>query len=362
MGIGLRGPGAGRLSRRLVLVMSLAVIGLILVSAVVLRGWILRTARFSGSEFTMDTLVTVTVYGPGAAEHAKAALAEFQRVDKLLSAYRAESDIGRINAAAGREPVRVSRETTGLVALSLKFAALSGGKFDPSVGPLVRLWGIGQGRTAPPTPDEVEAARGLVDYRRVMVDQVEHRVYLPQAGMALDLGGVAKGYAAERAGALLRRRGVRFALIDAGGNIVALGTRPDGRPWRIGLRHPRKSGEVLGVLSVVDRAVVTSGDYERYFEYQGRRYHHLLDPATGYPAGGAQSVTVVARSSTLADLLSTAAFVLGPEQGAAFARQQGAATVSVDASGRVTVAPALRTAWAPTPSPVSPAPGGGRQP
>jgi thiamine biosynthesis lipoprotein len=323
---------------------------LLAVAAATLAGglvWRARSFRFTGSEFAMDTLITVTVYGPDAVGRGRAALGEFRRVERLLSAFLAESEVGRVNAAAGRKPVRVSRETLDLVALSLKYAALSDGKFDPTVGPLVRLWGIGTGRTAPPAPAEVAAARRLVDYRRVVVDQAGSRLYLPQAGMALDLGGVAKGYAAQRAADLLRREGVRSALVDAGGNIVALGTRPDGRPWRVAVRHPRRPRAVLGILSVVDRAVVTSGDYERYFESGGRRYHHLLDPATGYPAAGFQSATVVGASSTLADIASTAVFVLGPGKGPAFARQHGLATLVVDGAGRVVVDRVLRTAWTP---------------
>lgn len=319
-------------------------------------GWARRAQRFTGSEFVMDTLVSVTVYGPQAAENGRAALDEFRRLDRLLSAYLPDSDVGRVNAAAGREAVRVSRETAALVALSLKYAALSGGRFDPTVGPLVRLWGVGEGRTEPPSPVEIAAARRLVDYRRVMVDQAEGRLYLPQRGMALDLGGVAKGYAADRAAAALRARGVSSALIDAGGNIVALGTRPGGRPWRIGIRHPRREGQILGVLSVADRAVVTSGDYERFFLHGGRRYHHILDSHTGRPAEGFTSVTIVAPSSTLADLLSTAVFVLGPKDGPAFARRHGAETLTVSAEGAVSVSRGLLAAW--TPRPEEPRKGG----
>lgn len=342
------GEVAGRPQKRWVVLVALTAVVLMLAGAWAGRGWLERRARFTGSAFAMDTLLTVTVYGPRAEENGRAALAEFGRLDKLLSAYSAASEVGRVNAAAGKRAVRVSRETLNLVALALKYAALSDGRFDPTIGPLVRLWGIGKGRGAPPDPAEVTAARRLVDYRRVMVDAPGRRLYLPERGMALDLGAVAKGYAAARAAALLRQRGVKSALIDAGGNIVALGTRPDGRPWRVGLRHPRKPGAILGILSVVDRAVVTSGDYERYFEFEGRRYHHLLDPATGYPAEGVQSATVVAPSSTLADILSTTVFLLGPDRGEAFAREHGAATVFVEATGRVRVAPELAAAWTPT--------------
>lgn len=338
------------LSRRRVLLAGLFVLGAGLVALAAAFGLSRRDQRFTGSEFAMDTVITVTVYGPRAKVNAETALAEFRRVDELLSAFRPESDIGRVNAAAGRAAVRVSRETIEVVALALKYAALSGGRFDPTVGPLVRLWQIGEGRKEPPAAGEVRAARRLVGYERVMVDEPGRRLYLPERGMALDLGAVAKGYAAGRAAELLKRRGVKSALIDAGGNIVAVGARPDGRPWRIGLRHPRRAGEVSGVLEVTDRAVVTSGDYERYFLFEGRRYHHLLDPETGYPADELQSATVVAGSSALADILSTAVFVLGPKEGPEFARRQGASTVVVDRTGQVLVAPELQNVWSAVPA------------
>lgn len=347
---------AVRLDRRLVLVLAVALVGA--AAGIGVSRVLGHNSRFTGSEFVMDTLVTVTVYGPRAAKNGRAALAEFQRLDELLSAFREASDVGRVNAAAGREAVRVSRETLDLVAESLRLAALSGGRFDPTIGPLVKLWGVGDGRTTPPSPADVAKARQLVDYRRVMVDREGSRLYLPLPGMALDLGGVAKGYAAEQAERLLRRRGVKSALIDAGGNIVAIGTRLDGRPWRVGVRHPRKADEVLGVLSVADRTVVTSGDYERYFTYQGRRYHHILDPRTGYPAEGLESATIVAGSSTLADLLSTSVFVLGPALGPEFAQRNGAAAIVVDGEGRISVAPGLKNAW--QPASASPAKGVGQ--
>lgn len=340
----------------------LALAGLALAAALVVAVLSARRplASYSTSALAMDTLITVTVYGPRAEELAGAALAEFERVDRLLSAYRPESEVSRVNALAGQEPAKVSGETLALVQLSLRFAALSRGKFEPTIGPLVRLWGIGAGRTAPPTPSEVDEARRLVDYRRVVVDPVQSTVYLPTAGMKLDLGGVAKGYAAQRAGELLRRQGVKSALIDAGGNIVAVGARPDGRRWRVAIRHPRKPGEVVGVLQVADQAVVTSGDYERFFLHQGRRYHHLLDPATGYPSAAMQSATVVAASSTVADLLSTAVFLLGPVDGPALARRQKAATVLVDAEGRVEVAAPLRSSFTISATSGGVAPEGGR--
>lgn len=342
-------------NRFLVALVALA-LGVVLAAGV--AGRERQAASYRSSELVMDTVVTVTVYGPKAKENAEAALSEFRRIDALLSAYRTGSEVSRVNDAAGRAPVKVSRETLALVQLSLRYAALSHGKFEPTIGPLVRLWGIGAGRTAPPSPAEIEAARRLVDYRRVVIDEARRTIYLPLAGMKLDLGGVAKGYAAQKAGELLRRRGVKSALIDAGGNIVALGARPDGRRWRVAIRHPRQSDAVVGVLQVADQAVVTSGDYERFFMYRGRRYHHLLDPATGYPADALQSATVIFPSSTVADLLSTSVFLLGPEEGPALARREGAGTVLVDSDGRVQVASGLRSSFVPADAPPGAAAGG----
>jgi thiamine biosynthesis lipoprotein len=199
-----------------------------------------------------------------------------------------------------------------------------------------------------PDKDELARARALVDYRSVVLDRAGMTVFLLKEGMGLDLGAIAKGYATDRAAAVLRSRGVMSALIDAGGNVYALGRKPTGlrrgEQWTIGVQHPRRPDEYLATIGLEDETAVTSGDYQRYFEVNGVRYHHLLDPATGYPARGFVSVTIVSESSTEADAMSTSVFVLGPERGIEFlAKTPHLGAVLVNESGSVTVTDNLKS-------------------
>ncbi|MDK2960282.1 MAG: FAD:protein transferase [Bacillota bacterium] len=280
-------------------------------------------AKAEKTEFMMDTLITITAYGPKAEEAVNAAMAEMRRIADLMDANDPKSEVSWINENAGRRPVRVSEETFELLKLARRYSELSGGAFDVTVRPLVVLWGIGKKDKYVPDSAAIERARELVDWRDLVLDEEAKTAYLRRAGMGVDLGGAAKGYAADRARDVLLRYGVRSALIDAGGNIWAVGRRPDGRPWRIGIKNPRPEhgGELLAVMPSEDLTLVTSGDYERYFIKNGVRYHHIFDPRTGRPASQAISATIIGKNSAEADILSTAVFVLGPDQGLALIRK-----------------------------------------
>ena len=284
-----------------------------------------EAAKAEKTEFMMDTVITITAYGPGAEEAVNAALAEMRRISALMNADDPESEVSRLNANAGKRPVKVSPETFYVLALAQRYSELSEGAFDVTVRPLVKLWGIGKKDKYVPAEEAVARARSLVNYRDLVLDEAAQTAYLERPGMGVDLGGVAKGYGADRAREVLREHGIRSALIDAGGNIWAIGSRPDGRPWRIGIRNPRPEhgGELLAVLPSEDLTLVTSGDYERYFIKDGVRYHHIFDPRTGRPARRAISATIVGQNSAEADVLSTAVFVLGPEKGLALIRRLG---------------------------------------
>lgn len=291
-------------------------------------------ARRAG--FAMGTFVQIVATGPGAEEAAEAALAEVKRLDRLFDRFDPASPVAKVNAAAGRGKVGVPPEVAEAVELALFIARQTGGAFDPTVGPLVDVWGFGESferarPSRPPEPGAIEAARRLVGYTDVEVDQqgATTRVGLAREGMVLDLGGIAQGYAADRAIRVLRERGVRHALVDVGGEVAALGSRPtSGRDvagpqegWRVGIQHPRDGRRLLATLRLVDRAAATSGDYERYFEYGGKRFCHLINPLTGYPARGLVAATVLHPSAAVADALATAVMVLGPEQGEALIRR-----------------------------------------
>ncbi len=293
--------------------------------------------EYTESQFLMDTYVTIRAIGPGCREATRAAFDEMRRVEAMASAFVATSEVSRVNQAAGGEPVRVSDELFALLEKAGEYSELSGGAFDVTIGPVVKAWGFGTDEPRVPDAQTLERALSLVNHRALEMNRVDRTVRLLARGMSIDLGGIAKGYATDRAGAILREHGIEHALIDAGGNILAVGGRPDGEPWRIGIRDPRgeSPAETIGpVVPVKDGAVVTSGDYERFFVADGERFHHIFDPATGKPGQRAQSATVVAKSSCDADILSTAVFVLGPVEGLGLVDAiEGVEAMVVDADG-----------------------------
>lgn len=294
-------------------------------------------------DICMNTAVSQTVYGVDSRGAAAAALREIQRLERLLSRFRPDSDIGRLNrglispaAGLAESPAEVSgssmepavpihRETAHVLETALEISRLSGGAFDVTAAPLIALWRVTAEDPKIPSPEAIERARRLVDYRSLELSRSTSLplrrsaffAQLAEQGQMVDLGGIAKGYAADRAVDVYRRRGITSAMIDLGGNVALLSGKDDGSPWRVGIQDPdAPRGDCLGFLSLRDKSVVTSGDYERFFEVGGKRYHHIIDPRTGYPAeSGLRSVTVVAGESMVADGLSTALFVLGLERG-----------------------------------------------
>jgi thiamine biosynthesis lipoprotein len=239
--------------------------------------------------------------------------------DKAVSAL--VSGVLAINRQAGIAPVKVRADLIEVLEAALRYAELSGGAFDPTVGPLVRLWNIGTDTQRIPTYDEIAAALKLVNYRDLIIDRNSGTAFLRRMGMEIDLGAIAKGYAADEAARIAREGKAKRGIIDLGGNILALGWRIEKKkeslPWRIGVQNPfGNRGEFIGALAVHDTSVVTSGVYERYFEADGSRFHHILSTADGYPVeNGLLSVTIVTGRSMDADALSTSVFAMGYEKG-----------------------------------------------
>jgi len=268
----------------------------------------------------------------GALQHAaQAAIAEVHRIERKYSRYDAASVVSRINAAAGSgRAVAVDGETAGLLTFAGRLHALSDGRFDITSGVLRRAWDFRAGRV--PGSAEVEALLPLIGWPRVLFDG--HRVALPQAGMEIDFGGFGKEYAADRAAALLRHAGVAGGYVNLGGDIAMLGPRSDGRGWRLGIRHPRRDDALVDTLELGAGALATSGDYERYFEVDGIRYCHVLDPRSGWPVRDWQSVSVVAPTCAAAGAACTIAMLLG-EGGLTFVREQSLPFLAVDAQGVV---------------------------
>ena len=265
--------------------------------------------QHSAAGFACDTVVTIKAYAPQ--ETVDATLKLCADYEKVLSKTVEDSDIWKLNHANGA-PVEVQPETAALLRLALEIGEASGGAFDVTVAPLSELWDFRSEACVLPDPNALEEAALRVDFRNVTIDGTTVTLH---NGAQLDLGGIAKGYIADRVAEYLRDAGVTSACINMGGNVIALGTKPDGSLWTVGIRDPNGSpSDSAAVLELSDRAAVTSGIYERGFDLDGVRYHHLLDPNTGWPVqNGLASVTVIGEQSDLCDALSTACFVLGEE-------------------------------------------------
>ena len=243
---------------------------------------------------------------------------ELERLDSLLSVWRPGSDVIRLNQAAGRQPVEVSSDTLAVLEAAAQASEWTGGKFDITFGALADIWKFDhdQNNTVPDRR-AIEARLPLVDYRLVQVDRAARTAYISKAGARVHLGGIGKGYAVDRAVAILRERGFRDFLIQSGGDLYVAGQ--NGKvPWKLGINDPRGAAEqTFATLELGDGTVSTSGDYERFFIKAGVRYHHLIDPDRGEPARATRSATIVADSAMLADVLSTGVFILGPADGMA---------------------------------------------
>ena len=273
--------------------------------------------QYSRSELALGSFCTVTLYEQGSRAVYNDIFTRIREIENLMSVNIPSSDISRINAAAGIEPVQVHEETFKVIERALFFAQLSGGAFDPTIGPVVSLWDINGKNPHIPSQEEIDKMLPLINWRNVELDAGSNSVYLTRRGMAMDLGAIAKGYAADETAIVIKNAGIKRALIDLGGNILIIGEKTDKKLWGVGIQNPLEDrGSVIGVLHISGKTVVTSGVYERFFEKDGKRYHHLFDPSHGYPArNGLLSVTLITDVSMDADALSTSVFVLGYEKG-----------------------------------------------
>jgi FAD:protein FMN transferase len=243
---------------------------------------------------------------------------DFDYVDRVLSVWHADSEVSRINAGAGKEAVRIKPEVMEVLQAAQQVSEWTGGKFDVTFGALSGLWKFDHDQdNRIPRPEEIAARLPLVDFRSLQLDPAAGTAFLRRSGMRVHLGGIGKGYAVDRAAAMLRSHGIRNFLIQAGGDLLAGGRRGD-RAWRAAIRDPRGPADVIfAAVDLGDETFSTSGDYERFFISNGQRYHHILDPDAGQPARGARSVTIVAKRAMLADALSTGVFVMGARDGMA---------------------------------------------
>lgn len=269
----------------------------------------------------MGTMLTITAWGSdsasvlGAIRRGRAAVT---MVDSLMSSYRDDSDVTRISRGAG-SAVTVAPETMRVMLMAREYWRISGGRFDPSVGPLMDVWGLSGDSGAVPSAARIDSARSLVGFSRVEMDTVAGTVRLPVRGMRVDLGGIAKGYALDQA-RLAMKGGTAAGMIDLGGNVLVYGRSPGASgKWRIGVLHPRRDGRLIGTVSIDSGAIATSGNYEKFFVSQGRRYGHIIDVKTGRPAVGVVSASAVGPGGKWSDGLSAAFLLLGPARGLAVA-------------------------------------------
>lgn len=269
---------------------------------------------------------------------------EFDRLEALMTTWRPNSEVSRINAAAGKEAVKVSPDTMAIIKKSLWVSGLTDGAFDITVGAFKGLWKFDEDKDdSLPSPAEVESRRKLVSWKDVIIDDAAGTVKLRRPGQAITLGGIAKGYAVDAAVRVIRAEGVRDFIVQAGGDLFASGSKGD-LSWRVGIQDPRAPhGQIIFELPIKDRAFNTSGDYERFVFKDGVRYHHILDARTGMPARLSRSVTLLALDSFTADALDTAIFAIGPEKGMALIEQlPDLEGVIVDAHNAVTISSGLR--------------------
>jgi thiamine biosynthesis lipoprotein len=291
--------------------------------------------KVRGTGVAMGTVVTIIV-AHEQTEDAKAAIVEafeeIKRIEELMSVRDEDSEIYALNHG-GTDWVELSPEVLYVLERAQYYSNLSGGAFDVTVQPLMELWmEKTRERGQMPVPDELSEALELVGWNNLILDREHTRARFIQYGMGVTLGGIAQGYAVDRAIELLMERGMESALVEIGGDIRVFGSKN----WRIAVQHPRERHKWLGVIELKDGAIVTSGDYVRYFFLGGRRVHHLIDPRTGYPADKSISVTIITDKAIDADVLSTAVFVLGPEKGAQLLSSLGAQGLIVAPDGEVT--------------------------
>lgn len=297
----------------------------------------------------MDTISTITVLSasPDTAQKAiDAGFAQLTHLETLINYYSPDSEISAVNRAAGKSPVAVSEATLDIVSKAVTISRMTNGAFNPAVGPLMKLWKFSRQEIDRPLPsrDTILSSLKLVDYRKIRVDTSSSEIYLEEEGMEIDLGGIAKGYGADKAVEAIRLHGVRSALVSIAGDIRGFGLKNDQKPWKVGVQDPRSGQEspekegyqIVTTIELRNSAVSTSGDYQRFFIKEGKRYHHIIDPRTGYPTESSlMSVTVLAPEGFMADALSTGVFILGPHRGRRLLESAGFDGILIDTDRRI---------------------------
>jgi thiamine biosynthesis lipoprotein len=293
----------------------------------------------------MHSLVTITIVSnrPSDADDAiDKAFLEIERLEKASNVYSPDSEISRINKHAGTAPVTVSSDIIKLLMKAQDVSEKTDGAFDLTIGPVISLYDFRN--AVKPGDSAISKNLSMVGYRNMVINTKQATVYLKKKGMLIDPGGIMKGFAAERAAEVLKKNGIVSGIVAVAGDIRAFGLKPDGNPWRVGIRDPngRQQDDIIAALELKDLSISTSGDYERFFILNGRRIHHLISPKTGYPAAGCRSVSIISPDGALADAYSTGIFILGPEKGLKVLEWIGLEGVIIDEKGVMHTTPGIR--------------------
>lgn len=281
----------------------------------------------SKTEYMLGTICTITVYDNKSEtvidNSIDKAFARIKEIENKMSVNKSGTEVDAVANAAGKNFVKVSDDTFYVLKKGKYYSGQSSGSFDITIGPLVKLWGIGTDHARVPSQQEIDEKKSLVNYEDLLLDEKDKKAMLAKPGMSLDLGGIAKGYSADEAARILKENGVEHAIVNLGGNVLTINDNPDGNPWTIGIQDPFKSrGSVVGTIDVTNKTVVTSGIYERYFEKNGKKYHHILNPFTGYPMdNNLASVTLVTNVSIDADAMTKNIFYLGLDKGVEYVKK-----------------------------------------
>jgi thiamine biosynthesis lipoprotein len=296
----------------------------------------------------LDTFVSIKAYGSDRQKIEQAvqtAFTEMARIEKVTNRYDSKSEISKLNRRAGKGWVKVSKNLFELIRIAKNYGDESAGAFDITIAPVLDLWGFG--KKEPVVPDQLEITKKLkwVSYHRVELNKKERKVRIP-AGFVIDLGALAKGYAADQAVKILEKADVEAALVDTGSTVRSISLKPGKKLWQVGIQHPRgKEGEIMGIINLeADMSLSTSGDYQQYFIKNGRRYHHIINPSTGYPVGDFMTVVVLTRrSATEADILSTALFAMGRKRAEKYlAENPDVQAIFIGSDGKVNISDGMK--------------------
>lgn len=271
-----------------------------------------RTLKLMGSRFDITVVAQDSII---ANDHIDTAIAEITRIEKLISSWDENSQTTKINKNAGIEPVNVDPELFNLITRAIEISKLTDGAFDISYASMDKIWKFDGSMTMMPSEEEIKSSIAKIGYKNIVLDKLNSTVFLKLKGMKIGFGAIGKGYAADKAKDLLISKGVQSGIINASGDMNTWGKQPNGNDWKIAITNPMDKNKVFALLPITNRAVVTSGNYEKYVNFNGKRYSHIIDPRTGYPSTGIISVTVFAPKAELADALATSIFVMGKEAG-----------------------------------------------